>query len=343
MKFYKEKKVVLFYSSVQDKKMFSIQGFYKIDISILQDLGYSVVVSNHICDFLYFWKYNLAFLYFYRYGLFPAILAKLFRKPVIFTGGIDNLARDYASRKNYFIQKLFFRLCNLFSDASLIVSTADQENIKHIYAGRIPKNNLLCFHSIDTQKLKYTLGIPKKNIFLTIAWMVKAENVYRKGILRSIYVFKELTTLMPEYTFYIIGPQGEGSDIAIELVKNLSLEDKVFFTGVVNENQKIDYLKTSKYYFQLSEYEGFGIAAIEALIAGNVVIHSGKGGLKDAVGDIGICVKDMDDYQAIANQIYSYSSTMRTNDSIEKGIQYVESNFSYSQRKNMISKTLENL
>lgn len=44
MKSYKRKKVVLFYSSVQEKKMFYIQGFYKTDISILQDLGYSVLL-----------------------------------------------------------------------------------------------------------------------------------------------------------------------------------------------------------------------------------------------------------------------------------------------------------
>ncbi|MDE5639615.1 MAG: glycosyltransferase family 4 protein [Odoribacter sp.] len=343
MKSYKGKKVVLFYSSVQDKKLFSIQGFYKTDISILEDLGYTVVTSNRIRDFLHFRKYDIAFLYFYRYGLFPAILAKLFGKQVIFTGGIDNLAREYASRKNYFIQKHFFQFCNLFSDVSLIVSTADQENIKQIYAGRLPKNNLLCFHSIDTEKLKYTPNIPKKNVFLTIAWMTKAENVYRKGILRSIHVFKELRTYMPEYTFHIIGPLGEGSDIAIQLIEELGLEDKVFFTGTISEAEKINYLKTSKYYFQLSEYEGFGIAATEALIAGNIVIHSGKGGLKDAVGNHGICIENIEDYPAIARQIYKHSSTLNGEQHLEEGIQYVEKNFSYSNRKNTISKILRQL
>lgn len=342
MKSYKRKKVVLFYSSVQEKKMFYIQGFYKTDISILQDLGYSVLLSNRIIDFLHFKKYDIAFLYFYRYALFSAILAKLFGKTVIFTGGVDNLDRSYAGSKNYFIQKIFFKLCNLFSDTSLIVSTADQKNIEKIYsADRMPKNCKLCFHSIDIQDLKYNGNTPKENVFLTIAWMGKIENVYRKGVLHSIYVFKELQNLMPEYKFYIIGSLGEGSDYAINLVKKLRLENSVCFTGSINEEQKNVFLKKSKFYFQLSEYEGFGIAAMEALAAGNIVIHSGRGGLKDAIGNNGICIENLTDYKKIAEQIYCSYLEKETFSKIEKGVHYVEDNFSYSNRKQIISGALK--
>ena len=77
MKSYKGKKVVLFYSSVQDKKLFSIQGFYKTDITILQDLGYTVVVSNRIRDFLHFRKYDFAFLYFYQNYLVSRLFSQV--------------------------------------------------------------------------------------------------------------------------------------------------------------------------------------------------------------------------------------------------------------------------
>ena len=42
-------------------------------------------------------------------------------------------------------------------------------------------------------------------------------------------------------------------------------------------------MKQSKYYFQLSLYEGFGLAALEALCANNIIIHSGKGGLANPI------------------------------------------------------------
>ena len=51
-------KTVFFYSSVQTKKMFSIQSYYRNDILILKDLGYKVALSKKSFDFLLFWKYD---------------------------------------------------------------------------------------------------------------------------------------------------------------------------------------------------------------------------------------------------------------------------------------------
>ena len=64
------KKRILFYSSVQDKKLFYIQQFYRIDIEILENLGYQVLLSNKISDAWKFWKYDFVFAYFYRYAFF---------------------------------------------------------------------------------------------------------------------------------------------------------------------------------------------------------------------------------------------------------------------------------
>ena len=80
-------KRILFYSNVKTKKQFSVQGFYRTDIDILKKLGFKVKLSKHWYDFLLFNKYDLAFLYFYRYSLIPAMISKIFRKKVFFTGG----------------------------------------------------------------------------------------------------------------------------------------------------------------------------------------------------------------------------------------------------------------
>ena len=76
-------KKVLFYSSVNDKKLFNTQYFYKTDIMLLKKLGYHVKTSNKISDFIYFWKYDIAFIYFYKYGFFAALIARLFLKKFI--------------------------------------------------------------------------------------------------------------------------------------------------------------------------------------------------------------------------------------------------------------------
>ena len=107
-------KKVLFYSSVKDKNLFNTQFFYKTDINLLKSLGYNVITSNKISDFLFFWKYDIAFIYFYKYGLFVAIIARLFLKKVFFTGGIDDLEKECATPKRFLLQVLFFRLCYFF-------------------------------------------------------------------------------------------------------------------------------------------------------------------------------------------------------------------------------------
>lgn len=333
----KQNKTILFYSSVKSKRMFSVQQFYKTDISILRELGYKVKLSNSVFDYFCFWKYDTAFIYFYRYGLFPAIISKFFFKKVYFTGGIDYLDFEYAGKKNHYIQKVFFKLCNFFSDTSIIVSNSDLKNIQLIYKRKkIPKNLEMSFHVIDFDSFRYTFNNEKKKIMTTIAWMLREENVFRKGVDKTIEVFDMLKKIDNEWKLIIIGPKGEGTKIIEKLIIDKGLEDSVLLTGSVSEAIKINYLKMSKIYLQLSIYEGFGIAAIEALAAGNIVFHSGRGGLKDGIGDFGIKVENLSDSSQIAGLINStlkFESNQQYEEFINNGISYVEQNFSYNVRK----------
>ena len=328
----KETSRILFFSSVKTKKMFSIQSYYRNDISILRDLGFRVKLSNNVFDYLRFWEYDIAFFYFYRYSAIAAIFAKLFCKKTVFTGGIDYLEPSFATIKQQRIQNLFFKICNLFSDANIIVSTTDYNNIAKIYSGIVPRKCRMSFHVIDTEKFVYKGG-PKQKIISTIAWMVNRDNVYRKGVDKTIKAFAKFVQLYPDYKLIIAGPPGKGSEDILKLIEELNIGEHVEYKGAISENVKVDLLKNSAIYSQLSIYEGFGIAAIEALAAGNIVIHSGNGGLKDAVGDCGIIV-DINSIDSIVNgfiQAISYveiqASKMRA-----KGIRYVKENFSYSKR-----------
>lgn len=340
------KKRILFYSSVKTKKMFSIQGFYRTDIQILKENGFQVLLSNHYWDFFLFWKYDVTFIYFYRFGLFPAMISKLFLKKVYFTGGIDDLDLEYAGKRKHLIQKIFFKLCNFFSDTSIVVSTADLKNIESIYAkNRFPKNLELSFHVIDFDSYKYAFGSGKQKIMTTIAWMIREENVYRKGVDKTVKVFDSFRKIDKEWKLIIIGPKGEGSTIIEELIKEKGIEDSVFLTGSISEQEKINFLKSSKIYLQLSIYEGFGIAAIEALAAGNIVFHSGKGGLKDGVANFGIEVENLSDSLQIAGLINStlkFESNLKYEEFINNGISYVEQNFSYAVRKAQFKKIVSN-
>lgn len=336
------KNKIIFYSSVKNKELFHIQRFYHIDIEILKNMGYSVFESNKIFDFCFFWKYDIAFIYFYKFGLFPAVLSMLFHKKVFFTGGIDGLEQSLTTKKDYILQKIFFKLCYLFSNMCILVSSSDETNVKRIYNGKLPKKTCLSFHTIDIEKFVISDLSRKENIFTTIAWMESIENVYRKGVDKSLKIFKALTQIS-EYAdaiFYIIGKEGEGSDFLRKLCTEIEITDKVVFTGAIDEERKIEILQRSRYYFQLSSYEGFGIAAIEALALKNIVIHSGKGGLKETMKNFGITIDIDGDLEKQTNFIYDKLSNFN-HVQLTKGQKHIEVNYSNITRQKDFEKILK--
>ena len=327
-----KKKRVMFFSSVKTKKMFSVQQFHRTDICILRDLGYQVILSNSVFSFLKFWEYDIAFIYFYRYGLLPAIFAKLFVKKVLFTGGIDSLEKEYAGAKKFMLQKYLFQLCSLFSDKNILVSNSDINNIKNFNQKLSEKTYYLSFHAIQFEEYEYKSIIGKEKILTTIAWMLAEDNVIRKGVDKSLYLFKKIHEIDNEFRMVIVGPQGKGTQLVHEIIKKEKLEGLVELTGAISEQEKISILKKSSIYTQLSNYEGFGIAAIEAMASGNIVVHSGKGGLNDGIGKYGILVGNKN-YTEIAKNTYSvYNDPTNRMNMIQKGIQHVSNNFKYEKR-----------
>lgn len=283
------KKKVLFYTSCLDD--INIQQFYQIDFDIIRDNGYDLTITDKRIELFKFWKYDILFEYFYTWGFFKGIPFWLGRKKIFFTGGIDSLNKNTTSLKRYLIQKVFFVLCYVLSTKCIIVSDNDMENIKKIYKGHFLKKLELSYHTIDVNKFLCDLNT-KENLFLTICWQGNELNIERKGVDKALLVYKYLVT-KKEFSnskFIIVGKSGPATPILQQMINDYGLSQNVFLVGAVSEEDKVNYLKKSKYYFQLSYYEGFGLAALEAKAAGNIIIHSGKGGLKYVVGNDGILV-----------------------------------------------------
>lgn len=335
------KKKVFFYSNVKNLDLFSYTGFYQIDIQILKDIGYEVHTTNSILDFLKYWEYETTFIYFWTWGLFPAILSKLFGKKVYFTGGIDILdSKITTSAKRYNLYKLFFKLCTVFSDGNIIVSQSDIYNISK--TGLAIANLYLVEHVIDFEMYRYKKEL-KEDICTTISWMGTAGNVKRKGVDKLIYVFNELSKTNLTYKLIIIGSPGPGREYLENIVKVLNLADKVVFTGAISELEKVNYLKKSKFYFQLSKYEGFGLAPIEAMAAGNIIIHSGNGGLKYTIGDFGYKVDIDKSNEELSMKVNEIIANMTLPIIVERGIEHIRSNYSYHIRRDKLNKIINNI
>lgn len=305
-------KSVLFYSSVKDITLFNTQKFYQIDIEILEELGYNVILSNKVYDSLKFWKYNFVVAYFYRWSFFVALIAKIFGRNTYFTGGIDALDKATNLRKTYIIQVLFFYLCHLVAKKCMIVSKADMIHVQHL----IGKSKKLCYseHSIDTsnflnKKVDFKF---KQNNFVTICWQGNQSNIERKGVDLAIKLYSELIkkTGFENSKFYILGRKGNGTIFLSQLIDKMELANRVIIVGEVSEDEKVDFLANNKFYFQLSQYEGFGLAALEALLSGDIIIHSGKGGLANPIFKDHIQINITDNIKHLVEYIYECLSSI---------------------------------
>jgi glycosyltransferase involved in cell wall biosynthesis len=338
---------ILFYSSVKDVNLFNLTGFYLEDINALRSVGYEVLTTNKVFHFLFFWNYDISFFYFYKKSFVPALISLFFFKKILFTGGIDDLSPmvkvSYAKRLLF---KILFVLNYIIADSCNIVSIDDLFNTSQIL-------NWLC---ISTRKLKYfphsislnnftiTSNERKENIICTICWMDNISNVKRKGVDATVRIFKKIIETNTDFKLYIIGSGGDGMDYIKKIADNLQLNNSVFFTGAISEDEKINLLRKSKFYFQLSQYEGFGLAVIEAMALNCFIVHSGKGGLKDTIGDNGYIVdetKETDsvvlDLLKISSDYYRYESLLNSNS------RKVDHLFSSSTRANNFKSVIDEI
>jgi glycosyltransferase involved in cell wall biosynthesis len=265
--------------------LFQRVGFYATDIQILRDCGHQVTATNSLWELLRRGRYDCAFLYFYTWSAFAAVIARLLGKRVIATGGADELEVSYnRERRKIWIHRFLFRVLHAFSNCVLAVSSADQQNMQELVGRR---KLLRVPHAVDT-----SLFLPGSsrdmNAMLTIGWMANDGNVRRKGMDTSLRVLAALRKLNPDAYLIIAGTEGAGTHFLRKLADELGVVDSVIFRFAVDESEKLKLMQSCGFYMQLSEFEGFGLAALEALSCGACVVHTGRGGLTDFMHDHGI-------------------------------------------------------
>lgn len=126
-------------------------------------------------------------------------------------------------------------------------------------------------------KIKY--NIKENNYFLYIGTLQP-----RKNLIELIKAYKILISQFPDIKLVICGKKGWLYDEIFAKVKELGLEDKIIFTGFVNDEEKAKLLKNALAFVLPSLYEGFGIPVLEAMQLGCPVIVSRNSSLTEIVG-----------------------------------------------------------
>ena len=123
-----------------------------------------------------------------------------------------------------------------------------------------------------------------------------------KNYSKTIQSFSKIKNL--DFTWSIAG-KGNLDKILLKKIKYLNLEEKIFLIGHVDNVWEL--LKNSDIFIIASKWEGFGLAAVEAMNCSLPIIASKIDGLKDIVHSIPPCALyvDPNDSNDIANKIYT--------------------------------------
>ena len=156
----------------------------------------------------------------------------------------------------------------------------DKEKIQVVYPG-INKR----FRPIkDNEKIKKVLT--KYDISFPTPYLLYVGAIEpRKNLNKSIEVFAQLIKdeKYKDYKFIIAGKTGWKNDDVFLVVKRLKLEDKVKFTGFV-EDEDLPYLyNAASLTVYLSTYEGFGLPPLESLACGTKVIAGDNSSLRETI------------------------------------------------------------
>lgn len=97
-----------------------------------------------------------------------------------------------------------------------------------------------------------------------------------------------------EINLVIAGKKGWMFDEIFKKVEDYGLEDKIIFTGYVDEGDKPLIYKMSDLFIFPSLYEGFGMPVLEAMAAGVPVITSNTSALPEVAGDAALLINPLD-------------------------------------------------
>jgi len=324
------KRRVCFFIQTNNPGVIEYVEFYKVDIQILEDLGYEVVpcfsfrkIPTEV-DFYFIW--------WWTYAIFPILMAKMLRRKTVITGTFD-LTTPIEGQGFYlrpFYQRFLLKMSAQLTDANIMVSKYEQEGMsKEITTGNV----FFSPHVLDLGKFVNSDQKRRQRHILTISWMSK-NNAERKCIPEIIEAAHLLKAQGQQVQFLIAGKIEEDGLFLKSRVKQLGLNNVVLFLGQISEEEKIKGLHECGIYLQPSIFEGFGLAIAEAMACGTPVITSKVGAVPEVTGDHCVYVDGKDPKQiadAVISVLQNYEDYLLV---AREAQNHIKNNFSYERRLN---------
>lgn len=176
----------------------------------------------------------------------------------------------------------------------IAVSTALREAVDNKYS---LKNSLVIPNFTNTDLFSYS---EKKDNVFTFISTGNMHSIKRYDIL--IHAFKLFLNTTSNCQLILVG-DGKETQKLKSIVSNLGLEDKITFTGEVDQNMISQLLKKSHVYIQTSRVETFCMSILEALFTGIPILSTDSLGPRDLINSNNGILMKKDDSESIASEM----------------------------------------
>ena len=287
------------------------RSFVKSDISILEALDYNVFqiqsipkktifsfvinrIKEKINSISYVSRSRIVIIWFNDYHAFiPILFSKLFlKKSVIIVGGYDAIV-DKQNKHGLFLKRGIRSMLakinySLVSEIWVVHKSLEKGceyakekfNIESGVRNFFNHKKLLIKEintGYDTRFWNYDTNSEKTGV-LTAAFFSDERVINIKGL----KIFNKLASLIPQFSFTIVG------ETKIQIEDFIDLSPNIDVIGVQTKIQMKDLYQKHKFYFQGSRLEGLPNSVCEAMLCGCLPIGSRVFGIPDIIGNTGI-------------------------------------------------------
>lgn len=279
-------------NSVEKKQFKPQKGLFKVGIEFLKQFIFLLFNIR---------KFDVVYIWFADYHSFlPTMFAKYFKKKsLLVIGGYDVAEFKELNYGSMTSPMRKWMTLYSFRNATLCIPVVEELEQKVLQI--CPKARTETIHTGYEFKLDGAVNLNTKRAKSILTVSITAN--YQRFMIKGLDRFSELATLLPQYTFIIIGIQESAKNLFKPKPENLIL------LPPVKQEKLTKYYLEASYYAQFSRSEGLPNAVCEAMVYGCIPLGVNAGGIGTAMGNFGLLVEEWN-AQEVANFIKSSDSVV---------------------------------
>ena len=231
-------------------------------------------------EFIDLKSFDVIHSHYWLSGLIAKQVAEEFKIPHIYTSHSLGIFLEGYNKERVDCEKM------VMTSSDFVTASSEFENVLISENYKIDKNKIKQITpGVDREVFSPNPSIKRENIFLSIGRIQPQKG--QLDVLKFLNNFRKIESNFK--CFFIGGPSGKSGDEYLEELKKsieeLDLGSHVEFLDSLSQSKIKELLNRSKLLLHTSQYETFGLVAIEANSMGVPVLTSNKGSLVEIIED----------------------------------------------------------